>query len=269
MVIRGGGPDLAPEVQPIIEAGLGQRDLRQPQLIVVIQTARWSQKAYNESAYTAGCLFGERNIPWVLLDQYGEAPDLNRAARLLRNASGLYVPGGNTEDMLRIWGDSGFTSLLEYELDNGLPLWGTSAGCIFPGEYCFTDSDSYPDPESQRPWKYRIIPGTGHFSRRFGKKWVTCPHAQDNCRQYTHNLDAYGPEETRRDAFVRELKTDKRLTGLPGLAIDGSIGLDIVGTLATVVGELGAPGEVTTHEWVDGELQESTYTVGGTFSLAA
>jgi hypothetical protein len=265
MVLRGGGPDLAPEVQPIIDAGLDQRKLYQPQLIVGIQTARWSQKAYNDSAYTAGCLFGERNIPWVLLDEYGAAPDLARTEKLFRRATGLYMPGGKTEDAIDIWNDSGFTPLLEDAINNGLPFWGTSAGYLWPGEYCDTDSDSYPDPDSDRPWKYKTIRGTGYFSRIFGKKWVLCPHAADNCRQYTHNPEAYGPDETRRDNFVRQLKTDPRLAGLPGLATDGSTALRIRGSKATVVGV----GKATTHEWADGMLQMRTYTAGQSFSLAA
>jgi peptidase E len=109
----------------------------------------------------------------------------------------ICVSGGNTANMLAIWRVHGIDALLREAWENGIVLFGASAGMICWFEEGVTDSFG---PELAGLRCLGFLPGSA------------CPH--------------YDGEERRRPRY-RELVDD----GLaPGIAADDGVGLHYVGT---------------------------------------
>jgi peptidase E len=110
----------------------------------------------------------------------------------------IHVNGGNTANALAIWRVHGFDKILREAWEQGIVLFGASAGMICWYEACITDSYG-PQLEGMRD-------GLGFLSGS------ACPH--------------YDGEELRRPRY-RELID----SGFPeGIAADDGVGLHYVGT---------------------------------------
>jgi dipeptidase E len=122
---------------------------------------------------------------------------------LILSQDAIYVSGGNTANMLAIWRVHGMDELMREAWENGIVLWGASAGMICWFEHGVTDSFG---PQLEAMPCLGLLSGSA------------CPH--------------YDGEERRRPRY-RELVDD----GLPdGLAADDGVGLHFVDTdLAEVV----------------------------------
>jgi peptidase E len=122
---------------------------------------------------------------------------------LILSQDSICVSGGNTANMLAIWRVHGIDTLMREAWENGVVLWGASAGMICWFEHGVTDSFG---PGLDSVECLGFLPGSA------------CPH--------------YDGEEQRRPRY-RELVDN----GLPaGLAADDGVGLHFVGTeLAEVV----------------------------------
>ncbi len=85
----------------------------------------------------------------------------------IMNADIIYVGGGNTLKMMRLWRRLGVDKMLEAAYKKGIVLCGVSAGSICWFEYGHSDSMSYYNPED---WKYIKVKGLGLV------KGIHCPH---------------------------------------------------------------------------------------------
>jgi dipeptidase E len=94
-------------------------------------------------------------------------PPFERTAELIRGADVIYVGGGNTLKMMRLWRRLGVDQLLLEAHDRGAVLCGLSAGALCWFQYGHSDSMSFYHPDD---WDYirvkclGILPFTG------------CPH---------------------------------------------------------------------------------------------
>ncbi len=79
----------------------------------------------------------------------------------------VYVGGGNTLHMMRVWRRFGVDQLLKTAYANGTVLSGISAGAICWFESGHSDSMSFYNP---RNWKYINVKGLGLI------KGIHCPH---------------------------------------------------------------------------------------------
>ena len=79
----------------------------------------------------------------------------------------VYVGGGNTLHMMRVWRRFGVDKLLKTAYINGTVLSGISAGAICWFESGHSDSMSFYNP---RNWKYINVKGLGLI------KGIHCPH---------------------------------------------------------------------------------------------
>jgi dipeptidase E len=122
---------------------------------------------------------------------------------LILSQDSICVSGGNTANMLAIWRVHGIDALLREAWENGVVLWGASAGMICWFEAGVTDSFG---PQLAGMDCLGFLPGSA------------CPH--------------YDGEERRRPRY-RELVDD----GFPeGVAADDGVGIHYVGTeIAEVV----------------------------------
>ena len=85
----------------------------------------------------------------------------------IRWADIIYVGGGNTLQMMRLWRRRGLDTLLKSAYENGTVLAGISAGSICWFESGHSDSMSFYNP---RKWKYINVRGLGLV------KGIHCPH---------------------------------------------------------------------------------------------
>ncbi|HEY8646605.1 MAG TPA: peptidase E [Gaiellaceae bacterium] len=192
----GGGGDTSEQTDLLYGYILGLSGKARPRLLYVPTAAAESTEAI-VSIYER---FSERTelshlrtFPW---------PPAN-LRELILSQDLIDVSGGNTANMLAIWRAHGIDKLLREAWENGVILWGASAGMICWFEAGVTDSFG---PQLDGMDCLGFLPGSA------------CPH--------------YDGEEQRRPRF-RELIDG----GFPaGIAADDGVGIHYVGTeIAEVV----------------------------------
>ncbi len=138
---------------------------------------------------------------------------------LILSQDAICVGGGNTANMLAIWQVHGIDSLMREAWENGIVLFGASAGMICWFEHGITDSFG---PQLDAMQCLGFLPGSA------------CPH--------------YDSEEIRRPRY-RELVDN----GLPGgFAADDGVGLHFEGTELVEVVSC-RPGAAAFRVTADGE----------------
>lgn len=96
-----------------------------------------------------------------------EQPSKEQVRRKILSADIIYVGGGNTLQMMRVWRRLGVDDLLRAAYENGIVLSGISAGAICWFDSGHSDSMSFYNP---RKWKYINVRGLGLI------KGIHCPH---------------------------------------------------------------------------------------------
>ncbi len=96
-----------------------------------------------------------------------ERPSKAQIRTKILSADVIYVGGGNTLLMMRVWRRLGVDKLLRSAYKNGIVLSGISAGAICWFDSGHSDSMSFYHP---RKWKYINVKGLGLV------KGIHCPH---------------------------------------------------------------------------------------------
>jgi dipeptidase E len=96
-----------------------------------------------------------------------EKPSLEQIKRKISSTDIIYVGGGNTLQMMRIWRRLGVDKLLRSAWENGTVLCGISAGAICWFDSGHSDSMSFYNPKR---WEYINVNGLGLLKGMF------CPH---------------------------------------------------------------------------------------------
>ncbi len=96
-----------------------------------------------------------------------EHPSQQRIRQKILSADMIYVGGGNTLLMMRLWRRLGVDKLLKLAYKNGTVLSGISAGSICWFDSGHSDSMSFYNPQK---WKYINVKGLGLIPA------VHCPH---------------------------------------------------------------------------------------------
>ena len=96
-----------------------------------------------------------------------EHPSKEQIRRKIQSADIVYVGGGNTLKMMRLWRRLGVDKLLKTVYQKGTVLCGISAGSICWFDSGHSDSLSFYSPRS---WKYINVKGLGLI------KGIHCPH---------------------------------------------------------------------------------------------
>ena len=96
-----------------------------------------------------------------------DRPFKKEIRRKIRSADIIYVGGGNTLLMMRVWRRMGMDKLLKRAYERGTVLSGISAGAICWFDSGHSDSMSFYSPKK---WKYINVRGLGLI------KGIHCPH---------------------------------------------------------------------------------------------
>lgn len=137
----------------------------------------------------------------------------------IMGADAIYIGGGNTLKMMKLWRRLGVDTILKKAWESGIVLCGTSAGAICWFEGGHSDSMSFYDPKK---WKYINVRGLGFL------KGIMCPH----CNSGTYGI----PRE-------RWFKDMMKKFSNTGIAIDECCAIEFIDDLYRVITpkiELGA-----------------------------
>jgi len=96
-----------------------------------------------------------------------ERPSAQQIERKILSADIIYVGGGNTLYMMRVWRRLGVDKLLRAAYEKGIVLAGVSAGAICWFDSGHSDSMSFYNPQD---WQYINVKGLGFVTG------VHCPH---------------------------------------------------------------------------------------------
>ena len=102
-----------------------------------------------------------------------EQPSREQIQAKIWSADIIYVGGGNTLQMMRLWRRLGVDKLLKSAYENGTVLSGISAGSICWFDSGHSDSMAFYNP---RKWKYIKVSGLGLV------KGIHCPHYNGRTR---------------------------------------------------------------------------------------
>jgi dipeptidase E len=141
-----------------------------------------------------------------------EKLSLREIRRKIAWADAVYVGGGNTLLMMRVWRRWGVDKLLKRAYEGGTVLSGISAGAICWFDSGHSDSMSFYNPKS---WKYINVKGIGFI------RGIHCPHFNSMTRGIP-----------RRNDFRKMIQA----TGETGIAIENNCAIVFVdGRIAKVV----------------------------------
>jgi dipeptidase E len=173
-----------------------------------IPTASSDDRGYSRTAQRH---FGRLGCTTEVLYLVRERPSRKEIEKKIRAADIIYVGGGNTLMMMRLWRRLGVDRMLKRAWQRGTVMCGLSAGSICWYESGHSDSMSYYNPKR---WKYIRVQGLGFL------KGIHCPHY---------------------DSATLGVKRDKRfqqmikVRGGMGIAIDDDCAIEYLGDRYRVV----------------------------------
>ena len=142
-----------------------------------------------------------------ILNLIQNPPAFEKMSALVLDSDLIYVGGGNTYGMMKIWRRLGLDAVLAEAASRGIVLSGLSAGAICWFKYGCSDSRSF---SNNVKWDYIRVSGLEFINA------VYCPH-------YHY--------EKREDAFSKMI--EKR--GGIGIACDNNAAIEIVGSRYRVI----------------------------------
>ena len=133
--------------------------------LLFIPTASSDSETYwqNIQEYFGGYLKCKTDVLFLIR----EHPSKQTIRSKILSADIIYVGGGNTLQMMRIWRPLGVDTLLRSAYENGTVLSGISAGAICWFDSGHSDSMSFFNP---REWEYIKVRGLGLING------ILCPH---------------------------------------------------------------------------------------------
>jgi dipeptidase E len=164
IVAIGGGVIRTRGTEPIDREIIRLSGKKKPRLLFV-PTATSDSELYwlRIQEYFGGYLKCETDVLWLIKDE----PARDRIRAKILSADIVYVGGGNTLLMMRVWRRLGVDKFLTAAYERGIVLAGISAGSICWFDSGHSDSMSFYNP---RRWKYINVRGLGFI------RGIHCPH---------------------------------------------------------------------------------------------
>lgn len=164
IVIVGGGNIRTKGTAPIDREIIRLANRKNPKFLF-IPTASSDSESYwkHVQEYFGGFLKCKTDVLFLIKEQLSK----EQIRKKILSADIIYVGGGNTLLMMRLWRRMGVDKLLKSAYENGTVLSGISAGSICWFDSGHSDSMSFYNP---RKWKYINVKGLGLI------KGIHCPH---------------------------------------------------------------------------------------------
>jgi dipeptidase E len=143
---------------------IGLSNKRRPKIVFVPTASSDSLRYCRRFSDYFGGLLGCKTDTLLLLN---EQPSAQQIKKKIMSADIVYVGGGNTLLMMRIWRRLGVDHVLKAAYESGIVLSGISAGAICWFDSGHSDSMSFYNP---RNWKYINVKGLGLIHS------IHCPH---------------------------------------------------------------------------------------------
>ncbi|MBN1807713.1 MAG: peptidase E [Planctomycetes bacterium] len=154
-----------------IEARLAELTGKRRPTALFIPTASGDNPEYTERFHRFyGGAMGCRT---EALELFRNRPSGRRIEEIITNADLIYVGGGNTYRMIKLWRKLGVDRMLRKAGERGTVLSGASAGAICWYRHGHSDSRYKPD----RAWDYIRVGGLGFL------KGMYCPHYHSEKRE--------------------------------------------------------------------------------------
>jgi dipeptidase E len=165
IVAIGGGGSLKTRATAAIDREIIRLSRKKHPRLLLIPTATSDDQEYCQriQKYFGG--YWKCRVSFLQLIK--QRPTKQAIKRAILSADIIYVGGGNTLKMMRLWRRLGVDRLLKSAYEKGIVLCGISAGSICWFDSGHSDSLSYYNP---RKWKYINVRGLGLA------KGVHCPH---------------------------------------------------------------------------------------------
>jgi dipeptidase E len=170
IVVIGGGEIRTRGTAPIDRQTIRLSKKKNPKLLFIPTASSDSERYWKRvQEYFGKFLKCRTDVLFLIKEQ----PSKEHIRRKLLSADIIYVGGGNTLQMMRVWRRLGVDKLLKSAYENGTVLSGISAGSICWFESGHSDSMSFYNP---RKWKYTNVRGLGLI------KGIHCPHYNSRTR---------------------------------------------------------------------------------------
>jgi dipeptidase E len=148
-----------------------------PNILFVPTASLDAERYWNRFREYFGGFLGCRTDVLFLIK---EMPTREQIERKILSADIVYVGGGNTLYMMRVWRRLGVDEILKAAYRRGTVLAGISAGAICWFDSGHSDSMSFYDPQH---WKYINVRGLGLISG------INCPHYNSMTRGVPRRRD--------------------------------------------------------------------------------
>jgi len=159
IVAVGGGKRTVPIDREIVRLA----NKKSPTLLLIPTASSDSEQFWSHCRQYYGKLKCKTDVLFLIKEQLSR----EQIERKISSADIIYVPGGNTLLMMRVWRRLGVDHFLKAAYERGTVLAGMSAGSICWFESGHSDSMSFYQP---RKWKYINVRGLGLL------KGIHCPH---------------------------------------------------------------------------------------------
>ena len=164
IVAIGGGRMRTRGTAPIDREIIRLSQKKNPRLLFIPTASSDSEKYWkNIQGYFGDFLKCKTDVLFLIK----EPPSAERIRSKIFSADIIYVGGGNTLQMMRIWRRLGVDQLLVSAYENGTVLSGISAGAVCWFDAGHSDSMSFYNP---RKWQYIKVRGLGLVNG------IHCPH---------------------------------------------------------------------------------------------
>ena len=164
-IIGGGTPDdprMEPHLRRVYE--LANKHSEEKPSITLLPTAHRNglhpELLYRDFFRTTFKALGA-NVTEILLGEVSPnetAHSPEEVADMLGTADALFVLNGDTRHLLQVLEDANLIPVFKKAYEGGLLFSGTSAGCIWIGHGCLSDSEYFENPEQ---WDYIYLEGLG------------------------------------------------------------------------------------------------------------
>jgi len=177
-IVAIGGGDLTPTGTTEIDREIIRLSGRKHPAVLFLPTASSDRESYVRRFVTH--FGGFLKCKTEILRLVDEPPALQEMKRRIFSADIIYVGGGNTLAMMRLWRRLGVDRLLRSAYEKGIVLSGISAGAICWFDSGHSDSMSFYDPEN---WRYISVQGLGLI------RGTLCPHYNGRTRGVPRRID--------------------------------------------------------------------------------